>query len=125
MTSEQQEKAYEIISIEDNEFYDNVSFHIQDFESENPYYTVFFNGRSGGYLVLSNKNDNSTIDFIEEYEEYEEYDITSLRTNVTLLQDFDKLCDTLLEELKYYCDNYKVVEKTIQVSKTINVLVEV
>lgn len=84
-------------------------------EDEHPGYTVSFNGRSGGYLVLYNKNNRMTvlpddIDNCEDYEEYKRYcrefygsvkaNHYDLRFYTQLVQDFDKLCD----KLRDYCD---------------------
>ena len=41
--------------------YDEIRMMIEDWEREHPSYEVFFNGRSGGYLVLKNKDDNNHI----------------------------------------------------------------
>ena len=84
-------------------------------EDEHPGYTVGFNGCSGGYLVLYNKNNRMTvlpddIDNCEDYEEYKRYcrefygsvkaNHSDLRFYTQLVQDFDKLCD----KLRDYCD---------------------
>ena len=73
-------------------------------------YEVNFNGRSGGYLVLCNADNNGHVlpDEIVEAEDYEGYkqwcreSYGSVRANrdalvyyTKLVQDFDKLCDQL------------------------------
>jgi hypothetical protein len=83
---------------------------IEDWEAEHRGYKVGFNGRSGGYLVLYNDNDNRTIlpdevDYNETYEGYKEMcreyfgSVKAARyklvETVKLVQDFDKLCDQL------------------------------
>ena len=95
--------------------YDTLSFMIQDWEREHPSYEVYFNGRSGGYLVLKDKGYNGHIlpDIIVDNEDYEEYkeccrdNYGSVKANreelvyyTKLVQDFDKLCD----ELRAYVD---------------------
>jgi hypothetical protein len=115
--------AYDFL---DNGEYETLNFMIQDWESEHPGYEVFFNGRSGGYLVLKEKNYNSNIlpSIITDSENYAEYkqacreDFGSVRANrdelvfyTKLVQDFDKLCD----QLRDYCDElsnlkFEVVE---------------
>lgn len=95
--------------------YENLQWMIHDWELEHPGYEVYFNGRSGGYLVLKEKDYNghvfpSAIDDCEDYEEYKRYCRAyygSVRENrselvacTRLVQDFDKLCD----ELRDYCD---------------------
>ena len=86
------------------------------FERKHNGYEVGFNGRSGGYLVLCNTENNSTIlpyaiEYNDNYEEYKQYckdyyggvkyNRSTLREYVKLVQDFDKLCD----ELRDYCNN--------------------
>ena len=95
--------------------YDTLSMMIMDWEREHPTYEVTFNGRCGGYLVLKDKNYNGHVlpDLIVDSEDYEDYkeccrvNFGSVKVNreelvyyVTLVRDFDKLCD----ELRDYCD---------------------
>jgi hypothetical protein len=85
---------------------------IQEFERQNPYYEVFFNGRSGGYLVLCEKEGHKSVlpECVSQYDTYEEFktDVKSgwndyrvsdfdreLRDAVTIVREFDKLCDRL------------------------------
>lgn len=90
--------------------YETVNELIREWEREHPSYTVNFNGRSGGYLVLGNKHNNYSIipDTIFECEDYDEYkrycrefygavknNRDELVETVRLIQDFDRLCDSL------------------------------
>lgn len=106
--------------------YNTLSWMIQDWERAHPTYEVYFNGRSGGYLVLKDKGYNGHIlpDIITDSDTYEEYkeccreNYGSVKVNrdelvyyTKLVQDFDKLCD----ELRDYCDRlsnlrFEVVE---------------
>jgi hypothetical protein len=95
--------------------YDTVNMIIHDWEREHPGYSVGFNGRSGGYLVLCNKGNarhvlpeeiTDSVDY-EDYKEYCREYFGSVKMNrrvlvdyVTLVRSFDKLCD----ELRDYCD---------------------
>lgn len=96
--------------------YFTINMMIEDWEAEHKGYGVGFNGRSGGYLVLYNSDNNRSIlpDEIDESEDYEEYkrwcreycgSVKSNRSDLVfytkLVQDFDKLCD----ELRDYCDS--------------------
>lgn len=93
---------------DDNYF--NINMMIEDWEAEHPNYTVGFNGRSGGYLVLYNKKGNGNvlphvITDAEDYEAFKEdctyyyggvkYFLNELREYTKLVQDFDKLCDEI------------------------------
>lgn len=90
--------------------YETINELIRDWEREHPSYTVSFNGRSGGYLVLGNKHNNYSVipDSIFECEDYDEYkrycrefygavknNRDELVETVRLIQDFDRLCDSL------------------------------
>lgn len=95
--------------------YETLEYMIADWAEEHPGYEVYFNGRSGGYLVLKEKSHNGSIlpDSINENDTYEEYknwcreEYGSVKANrnelvqyTKLVRDFDKLCD----ELREYCD---------------------
>lgn len=96
--------------------YTTISCMIEDWEREhNNNFEVFFNGRSGGYLVLKDKKSNSHVLPVEiaEFDDYDEYKrfckefFGSVRANrsdlvfyTKLVQDFDKLCD----DIRDYCD---------------------
>ena len=106
--------------------YDTINMIIHDWEREHPGYSVGFNGRSGGYLVLGNKGNarhvlpeeiTDSVDY-EDYKEYCRDYLGSVKMNrrvlvdyVTLVRDFDRLCD----ELRDYCDqlsqqSFEIVE---------------
>ena len=59
---------------------------------------------------------------LDESEEFGEWDMDQLRDRVTLVQEFDQLCDEVVAEFVRYCDEYKIVEKDILVPKTVKVL---
>lgn len=84
---------------------------IREFEEKNSYYKVFFNGRSGGYLVLCDSDNKSAIPpCVADYDTYEDFkeDVKGgwngyrvsdfdreLRDAVEIVREFDKLCDRL------------------------------
>lgn len=82
-----------------------------------PSYRVGFNGRSNGYLVLYNGDNNRSVlpECVAYYESYEDFkDETKccgenvsdynyeLREAVQVVRDFDKLCDTLRDIVNEY-----------------------
>lgn len=101
---------------EDNYFQINLT--IKDWEEDHPGYEVGFNGRSGGYLVLTSSKSHSHVfssdpdsacffETFQEWKESVEEDYGSLDAykeellfQVKLVQEFDKLCDDLIEVLK-------------------------
>jgi hypothetical protein len=103
------------LSLLEADDYDTISMFIQDWERDNYGYSVGFNGRSGGYLVLTGSNCNVNVlpeDIIGrvDYEDYKEYCreyYGSVKANrdtlvyyTKLVQSFDRLCD----QLRDYCD---------------------
>jgi hypothetical protein len=59
---------------------------------------------------------------IDMYEDFEGWILRELRERVDLVQEFDKLCETIVEEYSYICRNYRITEEEILVPKTIKVL---
>ena len=98
-------------------------------------YRVGFNGRSGGYLVLYNENNNGSVldsciyndtyeDFKSEVQSYygslKNYK-DRLLEQVELVQKFDLLCNDLVRECQYMLDN-AIIEEEILVQKTIKTI---
>lgn len=96
--------------------YDTIAQFIMDWERENRGYEVQFNGRQGGYLVLTDKGSSSHVlpQAVYECEDYAEYKryckefYGSVKANryelveyTKLVQSFDRLCDNL----RAYCDD--------------------
>ena len=110
------------LAILEDEEYDSINWMIRDWEDEHNGYKVGFNGRSGGYLVLYNDNNNGNVlpDHIADYdyEDYKQYckdyegsvrgNRYELRELTKLVQDFDKLCD----ELRSYVNELSKVDYT-------------
>lgn len=101
---------------------------IREFEDSNPYYRVFFNGRSGGYLVLGSADNNGSVlpPCVADYETYTDFkeDIKSgwngynvsdfnreLRDAVEIVREFDKLCDRLRDLVNEYSKKSFDVDK--------------
>ena len=103
---------------EDNYF--SINQTIRDWEDDHPGYKVGFNGRSGGYLVLyNNRNNGHCFDgddctpcayYPDDYEGWKN-DVQetwgslkayhpTLVDQVKLVQEFDKLCDDLVDVLR-------------------------
>lgn len=92
------------------EEYFTVNDMIYEWQHSHPNYVVGFNGRSGGYLVLYNKDNMKSVvpEEIDGYETYQDWKddlshygyrvkdfMQTLRETTKLIQDFDKLCDEL------------------------------
>jgi hypothetical protein len=104
------------LNLLNNGEYDTLNWMIKDWEREHPGYVVGFNGRSGGYLVLYNDNNNGDVlpcsitdnDDYSQYKEWCKYYGYTVKENrfelqmfTKLVRDFDRLCD----ELRAYVDN--------------------
>lgn len=96
--------------------YFEIRYTIREWEENHPSYKVYFNGRSGGYLVLYNENNNCHVlpDLILDYD-YEDFKYyckkyyggvkyykQELKEYVELVRDFDKLCDELRNMVNEY-----------------------
>lgn len=101
--------CYTALSFLEAEEYREINDMCYAFEREHPGYDVGFNGRSGGYLILSNKDNNKNVlpDEIAEYD-YEEFKayckdyygsvknyMSELRQYTKLVRDFEALADEM------------------------------
>ena len=59
---------------------------------------------------------------VDQDEDFSAWDIDSLRDRVKLVQEFDRLCDQIVDEFVYFCKHYDMVDKDILVPKTIRIL---
>lgn len=104
---------------------------IRDFEEHYPCYKVGFNGRSDGYLVLYSNDKNAKAasalpPCVADYDTYNEFkeDVKSgwygyrvsdfnreLRDAVTVVREFDKLCDRLRDFVNEYSKKSFDVDK--------------
>jgi hypothetical protein len=102
---------------------------IRDFDERHyPLYRAGFNGRSSGYLVLYNMEDNTSVlpNCVADYDSYEDfkedvkagwngYNVSDfnyeLRRVVTLVRDFDNLCDRLRDIVNEYSTRSFDVDK--------------
>lgn len=123
--------CYNALTFLQDDDYLTVNGMIDEWQYEHPGYVVGFNGRSGGYLVLYNANDNKTvlIDEVEYNNDYEGYkemcreyfgSVKAARYKlvemVKLVQDFDKLCDQLrdyVNELSTQDFAARALERTV------------
>ena len=57
-----------------------------------------------------------------EHEDFADWTLSEIRERVELVQDFDRLCETIVESYIGVCRHYRVAEEEILVPKTIKVL---
>lgn len=124
---------YEVLEMLEIDEYMTLKFDIEDWEEEHKGYSAGFNGQSGGYLVLYNDNNNTNVldIYITNSDDYEDFKAMLKEDNYTLkdyhdklveqvelVQDFDRLCDTLRNECLYMLDNCKIKERDVTYTKT-------
>ena len=113
---------------------------VWEWEHDHPGYSLGFNGRSAGYLVIYNYNKKEgTVNFrnilpdwltgFDTYEEWKEYIleyyaysiqemIPALREYVELIRSFDKLCDQLREVVNIYSTlDYEAEKKAYEMER--------
>lgn len=113
LSSEQASRAYDLLldnGIDMSQFWDEVHDIIRDFLYETGY-TIGFNGRSDGYMVLYDtelKNGrrvtlvHSMGDYdIEELLDPDEWSMDELRREVALVRAFDRACDDVRDLFVY------------------------
>jgi len=59
---------------------------------------------------------------VDMHEDFEGWTLSELRQSVELVQDFDKLCDSIVASYCDTCLHYRITEEEILVPKTIKVL---
>lgn len=123
--------CYNALTFLQDDDYLTINCMIDEWQYEHPGYVVGFNGRSGGYLVLYNADNNRTVlpdevDYNDDYEGYKEmcreyfgsvkaarYKLVEM---VKLVQDFDRLCDQLrdyVNELSTQDFAARALERTV------------
>lgn len=110
----------------ERESYIGINDIIYDWEEEHQNYRAFFNGTSGGYLVLYTKENNGNVldGYITDSDNYEDFKELLKDDNMTLkdyhselleqveiVQEFDKLCDNLRDYCQDLINNYTYNEK--------------
>lgn len=93
---------------------------------EKPIFSVGFNGRQSGHLVLYKWNgyNYSGSGWNYSKEELNEMNKEEVSFVYKVLKEFEKLHNNLLEEVKYLINNYEVKDEECQVIETKKILVE-
>ena len=115
--------------------YFTVNEMIRDWERKHQGYKVGFNGRSGGYLVLYNADNNKSVipEELDGYDTYEDWKedcanygykvsdfIYQLRKTTEIIREFDLLCDELREYVKTLADGDFPVDMMANVVEQFN-----
>ena len=109
-------KAYEMLEVEAP--YDDIHEEFVEFARRYDWkYQIWFNGRSGGYVVLGQGglNQDGTVFIspglgLDDNENFEDWDYQSLVERYKLVKDFDSTVEKAKGIFLYYCKNFRVVE---------------
>lgn len=105
--------AYAFIEAECPEYDCEIDAIRQEFYDKTGY-TIGFNGRSSGYIVLYDtiQRDDGTVcaaaHDMDQYEDFSDWTIEMLKERVKLVQEFDKCCDRIRDTFIYYLQNTEI-----------------
>lgn len=125
------DKLFDLLDVDSPDvkfiFEDNIGV----FNEENPGYTIYTNGRSGGYLILaSSQNDRGKLsdmaDAVNNYDTLddlkEDYDFEEFRTLAETVINFDRACDNIIQAVVSLAENCEIIEEEYTVLKTRKVI---
>ena len=127
---EVEDKLFDLLDVDSPDvkfiFEDNIEF----FNEENPGYTIYINGRSGGYMILApNENRSNFCDMVDTIKNYdtlndlkEDYDFEEFRTLAETVMNFDRACDNIVQAVVSLAENCEVIEEEYTVLKTRKVI---
>lgn len=142
LTNEQQKKYFELMEIDPDFLYYETICIIEEFQKLTDT-EIFFNGRSGGYIVIIPKSERNehllnyygleNVLYCDNYKEFKEkqnkyyyyeqsfkYDINNV---YYILKAFDRFCDVLRSELIYILNNYTIEEHEETYTKTVKEII--
>lgn len=107
-----QAKVYELIETED--FYEEINLILKDYEIRKGLKTGF-NGRSGGYLVLYNKDGTARgCDYNIDYNNIDDENLNSLYNDV---KEFDNLCNEVVNHVIHLAKYCNIKEEVYTIEK--------
>ena len=121
LSDELKDRAYDLICEEGFNDLMNYQYYdlIDQFEEDADGYTIGFNGRSGGYLVLYHKNyPFRSLDMHEDFEDFDDFEI---KERYELVKLFDEYCDYFIDAFKYAVENVTVEEKEVVTTNIVKV----
>lgn len=62
---------------------------------------------------------------VDQDEDYEFFSMKELKARIKLVQEFDRLCDEIIQEAAYLADHFRVEEEEIMIPSTRKVMVEI
>lgn len=126
LTDKQRDALYKIMDIECDSPYQLIRRLLNEFGANHKYrWQAGFNGRSGGYVVLyeGKIEDGRVVTYpgrnIDMNVDFNEWDDKALQNRVKLVQDFDKLCDDIIDEAIYIAENYEIQNIEVVTTKQV------
>lgn len=127
---EVEDKLYELLDVESSDIKFAYENGINDFEEENPGYTIYINGRSDGYMILApNENRSNFYDMVDTINNYdtldelkEDYDFEEFKDLAKTVMNFDRACDDIIQNIVGIAKSCEIVEEEYTVVKTQKVL---
>ena len=125
------DKLFELLDVDSPDIKFIFDDGISDFKEENPGYTIYTNGRSGGYLILApSQNDrgklSNMVDTIKNYNTLndlkEDYDFEEFKDLAKTVMNFDRACDNIIQSIIGLAENCEIVEEEYTVLKTRKVI---
>ena len=131
VNSEISDKLFEILNVDSPDVQFIFNDNINNFEEENPGYTIHTNGRSSGYLILApDQNDRGKLsDMVDTVKNYDtpndlkdDYDFEEFKNLAKTVMNFDKACDNIIQNVISLAENCEIVEEEYTVLKTRKVI---
>lgn len=129
--SEVSDKLFDLLDVDSPDvkfiFEDNIEF----FNEENPGYTIYTNGRSGGYLILASSQNNrgklsDMTDAVNNYDTLDElkedYEFEEFKNLAKTVMNFDRACDDIIQNIVGIAKDCEIVEEEYTITKTRKVL---
>lgn len=130
---ELENRAFEMMEL--TEAYDDVNWILEEFATMYNYsFQIVFNGHNGGYLVLIHGGKNGDriyvqlgldIDQGEDFIDPDLWDLSSLRSRMELVWDFDQACKDAVETFQEFVKTHIIVEEEVEFTKKIKVAQEI
>lgn len=124
------DKLFDLLDVESLDIKFAYEDGINDFEKENPGYTIYTNGRPGGYMILApNENRSNFCDMVDTINNYdtldelkEDYDFAKFKDLAEVVLNFDRACDNIIQNIVGIAKSCEIVEEEYTVVKTRKVL---
>jgi hypothetical protein len=77
---------------------------IDEFELDHPGYSIHFEGRSSGHIVLDHKQGHGR--YPSRTEDYSDRELSEIRQTFNLVWDFDRTCQEAIDQFVYFATDW-------------------